>query len=592
MSPVPSDNAPAAGPPNGPHPSEAPRPVTAPLSPPVPPPVAEQFAEPTAGQVAEPTAAPVTAPGLSLRQLLLSLREPLVELRGAPHGLDVEVGSVALLDPADRPSARPGELVLAIGVRGRAAALPVLRAAARGGAAAVALRIDTPAQADALREAAEDAGVALLAVPAEVGWEQVDAQARAALGAAGAENGAADGAPLPDEGDLFALAQTTAVLTGGIVSIEDTANRILAYSRSADSDEIDDLRRATILGWQGPEPYLSKLRSWGVFQQLRAGEAVVAVDAHPELGLRRRLAVAIRSGTRQLGTIWVQEGSAPLAEHAAQALLGAARVAALHLVSRRRELSSELRLTRNLLSRMLQGAASPQTLAAHSGLDARRPAAVLGFAVPGTADLTRDEAVNLIAVHAAARHRTALVAPADDRVYVLLPELPRGVAAPALRGWAEEVAEAAERHLGLPLRGGVGALVPTLSGAPASRREADRILDAMTAGQVASRVAALTDVQAQVLLGETLALLLDHPAVRDPRLEALRAHDREHGGRLAASVLAWLDAFGDVRTAAEALHVHPNTLRYRIRRAEQLTGLDLAQPEQRLLAMLQLRLPD
>jgi DNA-binding PucR family transcriptional regulator len=37
--------------------------------------------------------------------------------------------------------------------------------------------------------------------------------------------------------------------------------------------------------------------------------------------------------------------------------------------------------------------------------------------------------------------------------------------------------------------------------------------------------------------------------------------------------------------------VHPNTLRYRLRRAEQLTGLDLSRPDQRLLAMLQLRLP-
>jgi DNA-binding PucR family transcriptional regulator len=60
---------------------------------------------------------------------------------------------------------------------------------------------------------------------------------------------------------------------------------------------------------------------------------------------------------------------------------------------------------------------------------------------------------------------------------------------------------------------------------------------------------------------------------------------------LALSVLAWLDAFGDVRAAAAGLHIHPNTLRYRVRRAEQLTGLDLSSPEQRLLAMLQQRLP-
>jgi DNA-binding PucR family transcriptional regulator len=91
-----------------------------------------------------------------------------------------------------------------------------------------------------------------------------------------------------------------------------------------------------------------------------------------------------------------------------------------------------------------------------------------------------------------------------------------------------------------------------------------------------------------VLLGETLALLAANTAVRDPRLTELATENRQ----LAESVLAWLDAFGDVRAAAERLHVHPNTLRYRVRRAEHLTGLDLGSPEQRLLAMLQLRLPE
>ncbi len=37
---------------------------------------------------------------------------------------------------------------------------------------------------------------------------------------------------------------------------------------------------------------------------------------------------------------------------------------------------------------------------------------------------------------------------------------------------------------------------------------------------------------------------------------------------------AGLDALGEVRVAADALHIHPNTLRYRVRRAEQLTGID------------------
>ncbi|MBD0672093.1 hypothetical protein BU198_15615, partial [Streptomyces sp. CBMA156] len=70
----------------------------------------------------------MTTPGLPLRQLLMSLGEPLVELQAAPQGLDVPVRDVAILDPEDPPTAAPGELVLAIGARGRAA-LPALRAA-------------------------------------------------------------------------------------------------------------------------------------------------------------------------------------------------------------------------------------------------------------------------------------------------------------------------------------------------------------------------------------------------------------------------------------------------------------------------------
>ncbi|MEV4561403.1 helix-turn-helix domain-containing protein [Kitasatospora sp. NPDC049285] len=529
--------------------------------------------------------------GLPLRQLLMSLGEPLVELQAAPAGLDVPVRDVAILDPEDPPTAAPGELVLAIGARGRAA-LPALRAAGRARAAAVAVKLDGPGQADALREAATEAGVALLSVRRETRWEHLDSLARAIIAGPDSAPDSGDGA----SGDLFSLAQTVAVLTGGIVSIEDTSSRVLAYSRSSDSDEVDDLRRLSILGRQGPEPYLSKLREWGVFSHLRDSDGAIEIAAHPELGIRRRLAIAIRSGAQPLGTIWVQEGAQPLAPHAEQALVGAARVAAAQLVRRRRELSADVRLTQTLLTGLLEGSTGPQSLATHLGLDLRRPATVLAYAPAATddrdAELSRDEVTGLISVHTAARHRGALLAPVDSRVYVLLPELPPGLPLATLRAWAQETVDAARDHLGIPLRAAIGPTVDTLGEVPASRAQADRILDAMGRGGVVPDVAALHDVQAEVLVSEVLALLQDRPELRDPRLSALTAYDDRHHTRLAESVLAYLDALGEVRHAADALHIHPNTLRYRVRRAEQLTGLDLTQPRQRLLAMLQLRLDE
>ncbi|MEU0189149.1 helix-turn-helix domain-containing protein [Streptomyces afghaniensis] len=538
-----------------------------------------------------------TASSIGLRQLLMVLGDSLVEVQAAPAGLDVDIRGVSLLDPEDPPTAQPGDLVLVIGARGRAA-FPALRAAGRDGAAAVVVKLDGPGQAAALSETAAEAGVALLSLRSEARWEQVNALARAAL------DDAPPGEPGmgAEEGDLFSLAQTTAILTSGIVSIEDAANRVLAYSRTTDSDEADDLRRRSILGWQGPEGYLAKLREWGVFQHLHSSDEVIGIDSHPELGIRRRLAVAIRSGDRQLGTIWVQEGSIPLSERSRQALLGAARVAALHLVRRRREPSDEVTLTRTLLAGLLDGSTGPQPLATHLGFDATRPAAVLGFSygtteayeTPGGAaapELTHSEVTNLVSVHIAARHRSALVTQVDPRIYVLLPQMPRGIDTDTLRGWTQEITDAARRHLGLPLRGSVGCLVSRLGDVPESRREADRILDAMVSAGVTVAVAALPDIQAEVLVSEILTLLAARPEIRDPRLTALVSHDSRHRGRLAETLLTYLNSFGDIRAAAAQLHVHPNTLRYRLRRAEQLTGLDLSRPDQRLLAMLQLRLP-
>jgi DNA-binding PucR family transcriptional regulator len=56
-----------------------------------------------------------------------------------------------------------------------------------------------------------------------------------------------------------------------------------------------------------------------------------------------------------------------------------------------------------------------------------------------------------------------------------------------------------------------------------------------------------------------------------------------------ATLNAWLEAFGDVNQAADAVFVHPNTFRYRLRRLVQVSGIDLKDPADRFAAMLQLR---
>jgi DNA-binding PucR family transcriptional regulator len=152
-----------------------------------------------------------------------------------------------------------------------------------------------------------------------------------------------------------------------------------------------------------------------------------------------------------------------------------------------------------------------------------------------------------------------------------------------------EIVSAAKKHPHARVRAGLGSVEPSLHEAAVSRGEADRILDAM-AHDLGAEIATIADVRSQVLVSEVLTTLGEHRRFRDPRLRRLVEHDAEHGAELAGSLLAYLEAFGEVRAASERLHVHPNTLRYRVRRAKEVAGLDLSDPSERLNVQLQLLL--
>ncbi|WP_270073478.1 PucR family transcriptional regulator [Streptomonospora mangrovi] len=569
---------------------------------------------------------------MPLRRLLLAVGDPLVDVLAAPGGLDVRVDTVVLADPEEEPDASPGDLVLLIGARG-AAARHLVQAAARRGAAAVAVKVAAgdaappPGRGAAppvrrggdeaalLGAVAEEAGVALLAVRPEVRWDQLHSLCRTVLDDARLAADTDLGEP---GGDLFSLAQTIAALTGGLVTVEDSASRVLAYSSG---EEVDELRRLSVLGRRGPEQYLALLREWGVFSRLRAGEEVVRVEEHPELGIRRRLAVGIHAGAQPLGAIWVQEGAQPLSANAEEALLGAARMAALHLLRHRTESAVGLRLRDDLLASLLEGRIEAAALADTIEVTHERPALVVAFApAPGPAgtagaagarragadpgdpsgrELVRRRLVDLVTVHTAAYRRHSLVTAIGGRIYVLMPDLARGSrgAAEGADASAEgsvlaltrKTVEAARATLGVAVQGAMGSPVDSLGRVAESRAEADRVLDAM-GRDLAKDVATMSDVRTQVLISETLAYLRASPALRDPRVSALAAHDTAHNSDLVPSLLAYLEEFGDVRTASARLHVHPNTLRYRVRRAESISGIDLSDPTQRLFTHLQLLL--
>ncbi|WP_327223944.1 PucR family transcriptional regulator ligand-binding domain-containing protein [Streptomyces platensis] len=73
-------------------------------------------------------------------------------------------------------------------------------------------------------------------------------------------------------------------------------------------------------------------------------------------------------------------------------------------------------------------------------------------------------------------------------------------------------------------------------------------------------------------------------------LDPLRDYDRRHRAELIPTLEAFLDCDGSWTRCAGRLHLHVNTLRYRVGRIEQLTGRDLSRLEDKLDFFLALRM--
>jgi hypothetical protein len=138
-------------------------------------------------------------------------------------------------------------------------------------------------------------------------------------------------------------------------------------------------------------------------------------------------------------------------------------------------------------------------------------------------------------------------------------------------------------------------------GGTGSRWTAAGVAGALAQARQARRLAALLGGGAQTVdaadVGSVELLLAAVPgearrAFRASLLAPVLDYDREHGTELVRTLRVFLDCSGSWTKAADAMFVHVNSLRYRIRRVEELTGRDLGTLADQAALLLALRLGD
>jgi hypothetical protein len=525
-----------------------------------------------------------------LRLLVERLHPAVLDVVTAPDGLDVEAGDPIILDPADPPETLRRAIVLAVGVDSERAQAALLHRLGDLEAVAVVVKHVGTIE-ESLREAAAEAGVALLLAPAALSWGQLYTLLLTAGRTSPAIESAVTEAPL---GDLFALANAVAAAVGGATTIEDPSNRVLAYSNLG--HPIDPARQETILGRQVPSGWIQRLHDAGVFRRLWHTDEVVRIEdfVGADAEYLQRIAVAVRAGGELLGSIWVIEGTQPLGADAERALRDAADIAALHLLRHRAATDVDRQRRTEALVSLLQGSDHSQVAREVLGIAAGQASAVVAFDVgepdAAAAVIAAQRLADLVAVYCESYRREAACAPSRGRVYALVPVENETDAEPAV-GLANAVVERARQALRLRVCAGVGSAVGALDGVAASRREADEVLDVLT-GMPDRPVATIGAVRAQVILHRLQQAAAQSPELTEGRVAALVEQDAAKGTAWVQTLRAYFDAFGDMAAAAAMVNVHPNTFRYRLRRITEVWGLDLDDPDERLVAELQLRFLD
>jgi sugar diacid utilization regulator len=132
---------------------------------------------------------------------------------------------------------------------------------------------------------------------------------------------------------------------------------------------------------------------------------------------------------------------------------------------------------------------------------------------------------------------------------------------------------------------GLGTRQPGASGIAQSYREASEAAHVALGADTFGKPVAFEDV----LLDSIVRSSPQANRLLAASLEPLREYDARRGASLIETLRAYFQTGFNLTRSAELLHVHPNTVVYRLRRVAELTGRDQQNPNDLLLLSLGVR---
>lgn len=493
-------------------------------------------------------------------------------LRPIRLGPEVEVHDLALAEIGDAVLAQPGDLVLGVALGTRDETLGVLRRSAEAGAVALVLRAPLAGDQQVVAAALEQE-IGLVELQEGVGWTDLLWLLRMLIDRSGAAGALQLRGNVHQE--LFHLADAAAAILDAPVTIEDVNSRVIAHSEL--QSRTDPARVATIVGRRVPKEIVDHFRAIGVFRKLSASSEPIFVPSGPE-GMQPRFILPVHAGNELLGSIWAIV-SRPVDDDRVRALQQTAGTLGLHLLQLRAQDDATRWVASDRLRSLLRGSQD----AGYVDLPRGPWRVVAATTFPGATDAMHHL---LLWESLVRRHgwRQPLLTDIEGSLFGVVSD--GGDAPGTLSWWTALVADLAERSG--ELHAGVGGLASTRLQLRQSYSQAAELLELQHRWPAAEQPLSADEAWSALAIERLIAAHPDPARVIVGPLAALVDHDQEHDTPYVETLTAYVLHQGRLPDAARALHIHPNTLRYRLQRLAAVMPVDLNDPTVHQALTLQL----
>ncbi|WP_340011748.1 helix-turn-helix domain-containing protein [Paenibacillus sp. FSL H7-0690] len=360
------------------------------------------------------------------------------------------------------------------------------------------------------------------------------------------------------------------------VTIEDSNHHVIGYS--SHEFESDSARISTIIGKRVPNTVIIGLRKKGIMQQLESAVHPIRIPAVLEVGLGPRLAICIKHQKEILGYIWVVDTGNLVEGHAENIVEKAAGIVGRYLLKQRGWKTKQDKTHEDFFWKLI-------TSHYDNEANIKKDAEFWSILLPEKYYISVFESDKVIDDHLILRFRQVMASYSGLQLLFLTAEHNRLIilfsfsfvieGAGGLSSFLHKTMEDMYKSEGCTLAAGCSLDYTEYMSAAIAYWEAVSIVEIKKLLPFHGR---------ELLLYEEIGFWAYIPVImeqkrsrirKSPLLYPLKEHDREHKSDFLKTIAVYLSLSGNLKESAAFLHIHTNTLLYRLNRIAEITGKSL-----------------